>query len=112
VYPFVSTEKLIERVKTREAETGQKGADEATILNSVYAAQDNIVGLIGDIDELFIYDNNGSKGAETVLVHVVVGDNGYSVYDCAQDKRYFCKTVKKFTDKLRELLLGFCGCED
>lgn len=70
VYPLVPPDMLVSRSMVREQQTGQTPASPTEIKSNVTKSIQNIFKLLSFIDCLYIYDNSGRIGDESIVVEL------------------------------------------
>eukprot|EP00746_Dinoflagellata_sp_MGD_P089460 gnl/MRDRNA2_/MRDRNA2_35310_c0_seq1.p1 gnl/MRDRNA2_/MRDRNA2_35310_c0~~gnl/MRDRNA2_/MRDRNA2_35310_c0_seq1.p1 ORF type:complete len:361 (-),score=83.60 gnl/MRDRNA2_/MRDRNA2_35310_c0_seq1:73-1155(-) len=83
-YPAVTIQRLMERVRLRQQDTGQEAAPD--IANLANLASSNLEKLMPYMDSIYLWDNNGEKGHEELIL-------GWSQLST---KRANCNTLQKW----------------
>jgi predicted ABC-type ATPase len=106
VYPLVPADTLVKRALIREKETGQTPASEDQIRSGVTKAINNLVQIIDHVDNIYIYDNSGSKGDEYVVIEI---NNGNGKKDVSCDCTKLKSTLSaKFASEVVHILEDIC----
>lgn len=109
VYPLVPADMLVARSKAREMETGQTPAPEDEIRKGVSDAIQNLTKLIDVLDNIYLYDNSGTKGQEYIVIEI------NNVWDWTPEDAKFGPGLKRSIvcncNKLQTDLSGRFGAE-
>jgi len=98
VYPYVKRSSLIERARQRRT---QESAPEEQIIRAADLAQLHLPKLISYVDRVYIYDNNGKRGAQNLLLeisHEYSGTN-YNIENAIGEPR---AKKSRFTKAMKE----------
>lgn len=69
VYPFVSTPKIINRLRLRAEQEGQPPKEEAGVLLNIHRSLENFL-MLGQVGHFLFIDNNGDKEEEKIIFHL------------------------------------------
>lgn len=115
VYPLVPEDALIQRAHRRQQETGQVPAPDNRIRSTKKRAVKNVLKLIDHVDNIYIYDNSGKKGEESLVIEVhnewmwtqddTDGLNRTAKCDCSKLKT---QTAERFAIDVLKVLQLIC----
>lgn len=120
VYPFVSEDELVKRVKLRAQNSDNpRKPDERRIRSNVKAAQENFEELSRHVDKVLVYNNDGAPEDLSVMLEMDIAYKGWCDKSDKKCKRGVSTTIscnlnklngiqEKLTDPYRKFLFNAC----
>jgi len=106
LYPFVPLATTLERVVRREEKTGQVAANEDFITEAFMLAQDNLIPLAADVDDIYLYDNLEQPQLVFHYWKEYTYEGTHVRGECLECRS---KVLTELSETLRTWITGFCA---